>query len=240
MTELLQVENLQAGLGLYRILHGISFSAREGEVLVLIGRNGAGKTTTLRSIMGLTRILGGRILWQGRPIQGWPPYRIARLGIGYVPEDRGLFRLLTVEENLRLGLRQSRLWRAQLKRVVEIFPDLERLLSQRAGTLSGGQQQMLALARALMGENRLLLVDEPSKGLAPLLVERLAQHLKAMARDTTILLVEQNLPLALQVGDRFAIVEDGRTLHTGPMEELARDRNLQETYLGVKMGEVAR
>ena len=239
MSVLLHVRELSAAIGPYRILHDVSLEVPAGSVTVIVGRNGAGKTTTLRTIMGMTRVLSGRIEFDGRDLTGMRPYQIARLGIGYVPEDRGIFTQLTVEENLRVAEREPGSLRRRLPLIFELFPDLERFRSRRAGSLSGGQQQMVAIARALVNENRLLLVDEPSKGLAPSLVRKVADALRAIAREATVVLVEQNLNMAAYVGDRYVILEDGRSAGSGPMEELARDTDLQRTYLGVSGRAVA-
>lgn len=233
---LLEVRQLSASIGQYRILHDVSFSVPAGQVTVVVGRNGAGKTTTMRTLLGLTEVHGGQILLNGDDLIGLPPYEIVRLGIGYVPEGRGLFTLLTVEENLRVAERRRGSLKARLPMILDLFPPLERLLDRRAGTLSGGEQQMVAIARALISDNRLLLIDEPSTGLAPKIVQGVAQALRRIATDITVILVEQSLEMASWVGDRYVILEDGRSVQEGPMQELLDSPDLQKTYLGVGAG----
>jgi len=207
---------------------------RPDVVTVLLGRNGAGKTTTLRTVMSLLRPRRGAVRFEGRPIHGLPPYAVARLGIGYVPEGQGIFATLTVDENLRVArIVDDAASGERLERVLALFPDLERFRGARAGTLSGGQKQMLSIARALVNPNRLLLIDEPSKGLAPIIVQHLAEALRAMKEGVTILLVEQNLGLAESVGDDFVLLDDGRTVQAGSMATLAGDPALKQRYLGV-------
>lgn len=249
---LLELQDVHTYLGQYHILQGVSLTVPEGSITVLLGRNGAGKTTTLRTVMGLAPARRGRVVFRGEDVTRLPPHAIARRGIGYVPEDRGIFAQLTVAENLRLGVRGGDLpWRsrarppkapadgdasgleARLARVLELFPDLARAWRRRAGTLSGGQQQMLAIGRALLSDNALLIVDEPSKGLAPVVVEHLGEALRQIAAHTTVLLVEQNFGLASAIGDRFAIIDDGRTVCHGPMAELVASADMRHRYLGV-------
>ncbi len=201
---------------------------------MLLGRNGAGKTTTLRTVMGLIAARRGEVRFDGEPIAGRAPHLVARLGIGYVPEGQGIFGTLTVDENLRVAQRTfDAAAPDRLRRVFELFPDLGRFRRARAATLSGGQKQMLAIARALVNPNRLLLIDEPSKGLAPIVIEHLVEALRAMKRDLTVVLVEQNLAMAEALGDDFCLLDDGRTVHAGPMAALAADAALKQRYLGV-------
>jgi branched-chain amino acid transport system ATP-binding protein len=233
-TTILEVEDLHTHIGQHHILQGVSLRIRPDAVTVLLGRNGAGKTTTMRTIMGVLHPTRGAVRFDGRPIHHLPPYEIARLGIGYVPEGQGIFGTLTVDENLRVArLVDNATTRERLRRVLALFPDLERFRDARAGTLSGGQKQMLSIARALVNPNRLLLIDEPSKGLAPIIVEHLADALRAMKREVTVLLVEQNLALAEAVGDDFVLLDDGRTVQAGSMAALAADPALKQRYLGV-------
>ena len=231
---LLEVEDLHTDIGQHHILQGVSLSIRPDAVTVLLGRNGAGKTTTMRTIMGILHPRQGAVRFDGRPIHHLPPYEIARLGIGYVPEGQGIFATLTVDENLRVAmLADDAPSRARLARVIGLFPDLDRFRAARAGTLSGGQKQMLAIARAFINPTRLLLIDEPSKGLAPIIVEHLIEALAAMKRHATVLLVEQNFAMASRVGDDCYVMDDGRTVHHGSMAALAADHALKKTYLGV-------
>ena len=231
VTPLLSVEGIHSYIGQFHILEGVSLEVPQGQVTVLLGRNGAGKTTTLRSIMGLVPPRSGRILWRGQPIQGLETHTIARLGIGYVPEDRCVFSGLTVEENLRLAERRKGDLARRADLIFELFPDLKRLIRLQGGQLSGGQQQMLAIARALVADNRLLLIDEPTKGLAPVLVESLMATIKRLKAHVTVLLVEQNLVVAAEIGDGCWILEQGRTVHSARMADLARDRATIRRYL---------
>jgi branched-chain amino acid transport system ATP-binding protein len=231
---LLEVEDLHTYIGQHHILQGVSLAVRPHRVTVLLGRNGAGKTTTMRSILGLVPPRAGAVRFEGRPIHGRPPHEIVRLGLGYVPEGQGIFASLTVDENLRVArLGPERDTGARLERVFALFPDLGRFRQRPAGTLSGGQKQMLAIARALVNDNRLLLIDEPSKGLAPVVVEQLVRALAEMKARTTILLVEQNVAVARALGDDYSILDDGRTVHQGRLADLMADPALQKRYLGV-------
>ncbi len=210
----------------------MSLSAEEGQITALLGRNGAGKTTTLRSIMGLAPPQSGEVRLAGQRINGRRTYSVARLGIGYVPEHRAIFRDLTVLENLLLAERQ----RGDLKRrsdlIYELFPDLQRLGHLRGGQLSGGQQQMLAIARALVPENQLLLIDEPSEGLAPVIIEQMMHAIRQLSQHTTIVLVEQNFRMASAVSQSYTLIDAGRTVQHGSMAELVRDTATVRTYLG--------
>ncbi len=234
MTALLKADDLHTYIGQYHILQGISFEAKEGEVTVLLGRNGAGKTTTLRSIIGLTPPSKGKVIFKGKEIQNLPTYKIANLGIGLVPEDQGIFNQLTVEENIKVAMKKQD--EASLKRldwVLDLFPDLKKFWKKQGGLLSGGQKQMLAIARAYVNDNELLLIDEPSKGLAPIIVEKLMESIRETKKETTIILVEQNYLMASKVGDRFYIIDDGRSAFSGSMEELDENQELKMKYLGI-------
>jgi branched-chain amino acid transport system ATP-binding protein len=230
---LLELEDVHADIGQHHILQGVSLAARRDRVTVLLGRNGAGKTTTMRTIVGLLHPRQGRIRYDGRPIDRLPPYEIARLGIGYVPEGQGIFATLSVAENLRVAMLDPARAAARLPAVFELFPDLKRLFDARAGTLSGGQKQMLSIARALVNETRLLLIDEPSKGLAPIVVEHLIAAVRAMTATATVLLVEQNFAMAQALAEDYYLVDDGRTVSRGAMADLVADAALKKRYLGV-------
>jgi branched-chain amino acid transport system ATP-binding protein len=230
---LLEVEDVHADIGQHHILQGVSLTARRDRVTALLGRNGAGKTTTMRTVVGLLRPTRGAVRLGGQAIHGRPPHQVARLGIGYVPEGQGIFATLTVEENLRVAMRDETAGRGRLPDVLALFPDLERLRGARAGTLSGGQKQMLSIARALVNDNRLLLVDEPSKGLAPIVVEHLVAALRVMKSRLTVVLVEQNFAMASALADDYVLIDDGRTVRHGAMAELAGDAALKQRYLGV-------
>lgn len=233
---LLTLAGVHTHIGRYHILHGVDLAVAEGEVSVLLGRNGAGKTTTLRSIMGLWRVSRGAIDFAGQPIAARATPDIARLGIAYVPENMGVFSGLTVAENFRLATPSGRFEPRRLARLMTAFPVLEQKWQVRAGTLSGGQKQMLAIGRAIIAERRLLIIDEPSKGLAPVMVGQLLDALLALKRArTTILIVEQNFFLARALGDRVAVMDDGRIVHTGTMAALAEDVALQSRLLGLSL-----
>jgi branched-chain amino acid transport system ATP-binding protein len=220
------------------ILDGVSLEVRAGEVVGLLGRNGVGKSTTLKTIMGIVRSSSGRIVFEGRDIAGLAPYRLARLGIGYVPEDRRIFRLLSVLENLRTGLDRPEVSatrrQALLDKVYASFPILAERRNQAGGTLSGGEQQMLAIARAMMLEPRIILLDEPTEGLMPRMVAQIRAIIDVLHKDgVAILLVEQNVPLTLDVSDRVYIMEKGVVRHHAPSRELRADATVIHQYLGV-------
>jgi branched-chain amino acid transport system ATP-binding protein len=227
----LVVERVHTYYGDSHILHGVSLTVAPGEAVALLGRNGAGKTTLIRSVVGFTPPREGRVLWDGDSIAGWPPYRIARRGVALVPQGRRIFAPLTVRENLLLGARASG-W--TLARVFELFPRLRDRQEQSGGTLSGGEQQMLAIGRALLTNGRLLLLDEPSEGLAPAIVReigRIAQALKG--GGLSMLLVEQNYHLALRVADRVHVMSKGQIVWEGPPAALEADEDVKRRYLGV-------
>jgi len=240
MTALLQLQGVHTHIGAYHILHGVDLDVPEGEVTMLLGRNGAGKSTTLRTIMGMWRASQGRIDFKGRPIQGQRTPEIAQAGIGYVPETMGIFSDLTVKENLLLAARQARraedLDTRRLEWIFGFFPALKKFWLFPAGKLSGGQKQMLAIARAIIEPRALLLIDEPSKGLAPSIINNLIAALRELkAQAATILLVEQNFQLARALGDSVAVMDDGRVVHRGRMAELADDEALQQRLLGLSL-----
>ncbi|WP_223700994.1 ABC transporter ATP-binding protein [Sutcliffiella deserti] len=234
MTTLLKVEGIQTYIEQYHILHGVNFEARQGEVTVLLGRNGGGKTTTLRSVMGLNPPQKGSITFDGKDITGRPTYEIANQGIGYVPEDQGVFGELTVEENMKVAMRKhDDTSMARLDWILELFPDLKTFWKKQGGNLSGGQKQMLAISRAYVNNSKLLLIDEPSKGLAPIMVEKVMNSIQQMKKETTIILVEQNFYMASTIGDCFYILDDGRTVHQGLMQELKENEEIRRQYLGI-------
>jgi branched-chain amino acid transport system ATP-binding protein len=231
---LLKVDRIQTYIEQYHILQGVSFEVPKGEITVLFGRNGAGKTTTLRSIMGLNPIKDGQVTFKGENIGALPTYEIAKKGIGYVPEDQGIFHDLTVEENMRISIRNTNeAAMAKQEWILNLFPDLKTYWHRKSGNLSGGQKQMLAIARAYVNDNELLLIDEPSKGLAPIVVENVMKSIEQMKQNTTVLLVEQNFFMASTIGDRFYIVDEGRIVHHGAMKELKEDKESRQKYLGI-------
>jgi len=226
---LLAVEDLHVYLGQSHVLQGVSFDVPEGGVTALLGRNGVGKTTTLRAILGLVERRGSVRLGDAE-LTTLPTHRIVQRSVGYVPEDRDVFTGLTVAENLRLAERDPE---PRYDLVYELFPELEQRSEQRAGTLSGGQQQMVAIARALLNDNRLLLVDEPTKGLAPALVAEVALVLERLAELTTVLLVEQNLGVVRRIARDAIVLDQGRVVHRGDAKELLDDRERVHALLGV-------
>ena len=235
---LLRLEGVFTNIGRYRILHGVDFSVRRGRVTALLGRNGAGKTTTLRTIMGLWKTRLGKIVFDGQTITALETPHIARRGIAYVPENMGIFGKLTVRENMLLATGRTGFAQDQLDRVLESFPALKMKWDSPAGSLSGGQKQMLAIGRAIIEPRRLLLIDEPTKGLSPAMVDQLVAALLRLKREhTTILLVEQNFRVAEAVGDDVAVMDEGRIIHTGDMAALAANHGLQHRLLGLSMAD---
>jgi branched-chain amino acid transport system ATP-binding protein len=241
MSALLELSGVHTHIGAYHILHGVDLAVPEGQVTMLLGRNGAGKTTTLRTVMGLWAASQGSVSFKGQPITAKPTPDIAQLGIAYVPESMGIFTDLTVQENMVLAARAARdadaLDRARLDWVFGLFPALKKFWLFPAGKLSGGQKQMLAVARAIVEPRALLLIDEPSKGLAPSIIQNLITAFRELkAQATTILLVEQNFMMAKALGDRVAVMDDGRVVHAGAMAELANDDAMQQRLLGLSLG----
>jgi branched-chain amino acid transport system ATP-binding protein len=232
---LLAIEDLHAAYGLSRVLFGISLQVAAGECVCLLGRNGVGKTTTMRSVMGFLPPTGGRILWKGTNIAGWASHRVARAGIGFVPEDRRIFAELTVWENLDVAAHAAqRAGHWTIEAVYTLFPLLHDLRNRLGGFLSGGEQQMLTIARTLMGNPELLLLDEPSEGLAPLVVEALLDHIRTLKeRGVTILLAEQGIDFSLALADRVYVLEKGSIRHSGPAAELRADQAMRDRLLSL-------
>lgn len=235
MSPLLALEDMHTAYGLSRVLFGISLEVMAGECVCLLGRNGVGKTTTMRSVMGLTPPHAGRIRFKSQDITGWAPYRIARAGIGFVPEDRRIFAELTVWENLDVARRAAaRPGRWTIEAVFELFPDLARLRDRQGGFLSGGEQQMLTIARTLMGNPELLLLDEPSEGLAPLVVEALLVNVGELkGQGLTILLAEQGVDFSLALADRVYVLEKGSVRFSGAAAALKSDRALLDGLIAL-------
>ena len=233
---LLRVAGLQAWYGRAHILSGVDLTVGRGEVVALMGRNGAGKTTTLKTIMGLIDTRAGHVTLDGRDVSALPPHRMARLGVGYVPEDRRVFADLTVEENLEVGRQPPRpgapAWTPE--RLFALFPNLAEMRGRRGARMSGGEQQMLTLARTLMGNPSLLLLDEPSEGLAPLIVKQMADAVRRLkAEGLSVLVSEQNLSFAAAVADRADIIEKGQVRWSGPMADLMADEAVRRAYLAL-------
>jgi branched-chain amino acid transport system ATP-binding protein len=233
---MLNVAGLEAHYGSAKILHGVSFDAAAGEVVALLGRNGAGKSTTMKSIMGLVEPSGGDVRFAGQPIRGLKPFQIARLGLGYVPEDRRIFTSLTVEENLSMGRRPPRsgmpAWTPE--RLFELFPNLAAMSARKGSQISGGEQQMLTISRTLMGNPRAILLDEPSEGLAPRIVEQMVLAIRFIKTSgISIVLSEQNMHFAALVADRVYVIEKGEVRYTGAMANLRANEEVRRNYLAI-------
>lgn len=234
MTSILKTEDLVSYIGLYTILQGVNIEVEKGEAVAILGRNGAGKTTLLKTIMGLVNTRSGTIELDGDSIVGMPTHNIAKKGIGYVPEDYGVFDDLTINENIKIAM-----WKEDAETldrrdyVLDLFPDLKFEMQRPAKALSGGQRQMLSISRALVNDNKIILIDEPSKGLAPVVIERMGLALREIAKEKTILLVEQNFSLACAVTSRYYIINEGRSVHNGSIKDLIKDKELQAKHLGV-------
>lgn len=232
-ANILEVEGVHTFIGQFHILEGVTVAVPQGSIAVLLGRNGAGKTTTLKSIMGITPPREGTIRYRGERLNGRKTHDIARMGIGFVPEHRAIFKTLTVRENLELAARTRDDLKRNLEMVFTLFPDLKRLIDLQGGNLSGGQQQMLAIARALVPDNDLLLIDEPSEGLAPVIIEDLMRAIKSLSEHKTVLLVEQNFHVASKLADSYVIIDEGHSVHDGWMADLRQDPALIQRFLGV-------
>jgi len=241
MTDnLLELKSVQTHIGAYHILHGVDLQVPRGQLTILLGRNGAGKTTTLRTIMGLWRASQGRVTFDGEDITAMSTPEIASLGIAYVPENMGIFADLTVRENMLLAARSARHARdmddARLKWIFSLFPAIEKFWNHPAGKLSGGQKQMLAVSRAIVEPRQLLIVDEPSKGLAPAIINNMIEAFAELKRSgVTLLVVEQNINFAKRLGDTVAVMDNGVTVHAGSMKALAEDEDLQHSLLGLAL-----
>ncbi|MDA4847987.1 ABC transporter ATP-binding protein [Hoeflea poritis] len=234
-SPILELDGVSTDIAQYHILHDISLTVPEGGVHVLLGRNGAGKTTTLRTIMGLWQARAGVIRFRGDDIAALHTSDIARKGIAFVPENMGIFGGLTVEENMRLATHDGSFDRDRLARIYALFPALETFWTKSAWSLSGGQKQMLAIARAIIEKRDLILIDEPTKGLAPAIILSMVDAFREIARETTILLVEQNFLFAKSLGQTVAVIDDGRIAHTGTMAELVEDTALQTRLLSLSL-----
>ncbi len=232
METILDIQDIHTFIEQYHILQGVNVRVPKGSIVALLGRNGAGKTTTLKSILGLTPPRQGKVIFSGREIQGMRSFDIASLGIGFVPEHRAIFRDLSVEENLKIAERKKGDYARKEEMLFSLFPDLKRLISLSGTNLSGGQQQMLAIARALVPDNSLLLIDEPSEGLAPVLIEQLMEAIRQLSAESTIILVEQNFLVASKLAEYYVIIEEGRSVKDGKMADLVDDKETIHRYLG--------
>ncbi len=232
MPNLLEVKNINTFIGQFHILEGVNVGVPQGSITVLLGRNGAGKTTTLKSVLGLAPPRDGQIIFAGQEIQGRRSFDIAAMGIGFVPEHRAIFRDLSVLENLRIAERQKGDLARKEAFIFGLFPDLKRLIKLPGTNLSGGQQQMLAVARALVPDNKLLLIDEPSEGLAPVIIEQMIEAIQELSKTTTVLLVEQNFIVASKLAERYVIIEEGQSVKQGLMADLVDDKETIHRYLG--------
>jgi branched-chain amino acid transport system ATP-binding protein len=230
---LLRLSDVHTYIEQFHILHGVDVDVPAGSIVALLGRNGAGKTTTLKTILGLTPARSGTVTFDGEDITAHRSFDIASLGIGYVPEYRAIFSALSVEENLRIAERSKGDLDRKEELIFGLFPDLKRLIQLPGTSLSGGQQQMLAVARALVPDNRLLLIDEPSEGLAPVLIEQMMEAIKRLSETTTVLLVEQNFIVASRLAQSYVIIEEGRSVQSGAMADLVDDHDTIKRYLGV-------
>jgi branched-chain amino acid transport system ATP-binding protein len=232
MENLLEVRDIHTFIGQFHILEGVSVEVPKGSIVALLGRNGAGKTTTLKSILGLTPPSQGDVIFEDVPIRGQRSFDIAALGIGYVPEHRAIFRDLSVEENLKIAERNKGDLAKKEEFIFTLFPDLKRLIKLPGTHLSGGQQQMLAVARALVPDNRLLLIDEPSEGLAPVLIQQMMEAIRQLSDESTVLLVEQNFTVASNLAQSYVIIEEGQSVKSGAMADLVEDKETIHRYLG--------
>ena len=232
---ILSLEGVHTDIAQYHILHGIDLAVPEGGVYVLLGRNGAGKTTTLRTIMGLWKARAGTVRFRGQEITGLHTSDIARLGIAFVPENMGIFGGLTVEENMRLASRDGTFDAKRLAWVQDLFPAMRTFWQKPAWALSGGQKQMLAISRAIIEPRELILIDEPTKGLAPAIIRAMVDAFREVAADTTILLVEQNFMFASALGSSVSVIDDGRIVHSGAMADLVADKTLQTRLLSLSL-----
>ncbi|MCL2367483.1 MAG: ABC transporter ATP-binding protein [Oscillospiraceae bacterium] len=230
---LLELKAVETFIGQYHILFGVDLVVERGKATIILGRNGAGKTTTLRTIMGLGRASAGSIVFDGKDITQSHTHHIVKEGVSYVPEDRDIFSQLTIEENLHITSRNKANYEERLEFIFSMFPDMKKYFKKKSRVLSGGQAQMLSISRALINENKLMMIDEPSKGLAPIIIRDLIVRMNEIKKDTTVLMVEQNYEMALAIGDHFCFIEDGKTVFACDKQTLLDDESIKTRYLGV-------
>ncbi len=233
MKKLLEIRNIETYINQFHILSGVNLEVIEGRATVILGRNGAGKTTTLNSIIGLRPASSGKIIFNGEDITDLKSFQIPNKGIGYIPEDRDIFTDLTIEENLLISSRNKKTFSERKELVLDLFPDLKKYWKYKGGVLSGGQQQMLSIARALINDNKLIIIDEPSKGLAPLIIEDLIKKINEIKKTNTILMVEQNFDMATRIGDDYYIIDEGKTVHQSTRDEIINNEDIKKKYLGI-------
>ena len=230
----LSLSGIQTYIAQHHILQGMTFEVQRDRVTTLLGRNGAGKSSTLKTIIGLYPSQAGNVVFDSKEIQNREPYEIAQMGVGYIPEDQAIFYHLTVEENMKLAmLKENSETRKRCDWMLSLFPDLKKFWKSKGGVLSGGQRQMLAIARAMVNDNQLLLIDEPSKGLAPIITDALIDAFNEMKKTETIILVEQNFHMATECGDDYHIIDDGRVVHSGLIEDLEENEDIKQKFLGI-------
>lgn len=233
MKNILVLKDIQTYINQFHILSGINLDIEQGKATVILGRNGAGKTTTMETIMGLRPASLGQIILDGEDITKLKDYEIPKRGIGYVPEDREVFSDLTVEENLLIASRDKNVYNKKKELIFDLFPDMKKYFKHKGKILSGGQQQMLSISRSLINDNKVILIDEPSKGLAPLIIEDLIYKINEIKKTNTIIMVEQNFDMATRIGDVFYIVDDGRTVYKSNKEDILNNEEVKKKFLGI-------
>ena len=233
MSNILELKSVETFINQYHILFDINLKVKKNSATVLLGRNGGGKTTTLETIVGLRMPSAGSVIFDGQDISKLQTHEIIKLGMGYVPEDREIFSDLTIEENLLITVRDKDKYKEKLDVIFNLFPDIKKYFKKKSGILSGGQAQMLSISRALINDNKLILIDEPSKGLAPIIIDELITNINEIKKTNTVLMVEQNYEMATAIGDYFFFIDDGRTVYECTKDELIRNEDIKHKYLGL-------